>query len=387
MAAPSLRIVVPRFGDAIVGGSEGLARRLASALGARGWDVEVWSTTAVDEATWSGDLALNEHGTGYVVRRFRVAARRPPGPFHQATRVFFRLPGTARPESLWLRGQGPYAPSLVRALARAETRPTLFTPYLYYPTVYGLPAAPHPRLLIHAAHDERPLRLASVGRAIAAADALWYGTPEERDLVELVHPRASAIPHAIGTVGIDGPRGDAARFRARFGLDDPLLFYGGRAAPGKGVDLLLEAHSLIRAQHPELRLVVAGTDLPPLPEGTVATGRLDDDAWHDALAAAFAVIIPSTMESLSLLALDAWTEARPCLVNAGSPVLAGQVGRSGGGVTFEGAADLAAQVDALLTRPAVADRMGDAGRAYVETNHRWEDVVERLAALIEGRQP
>ena len=385
MAAQELRIVVPRFGPSIVGGSEGLARRLATALAARGWGVEVWSTNAEDEATWSGGLPSDEPGDGYGVRRFPVVRPRAPRAFHQASRAFFRLPGRMRPEALWLRAQGPYAPALVAALAAAGGTPTLFTPYLYYPTVYGLPAAPHPRLLIPAAHDERPLRLAAVGRTLAAADALWYGTPEERELVESVHPVARGKPSAVGTVGIDVRAGDAARFRSRFPVPDRFFFYGGRAAAGKGVDLLLDAYRAVRSLRWDVHLVMAGSDLPrDLPAGVVTTGTLDEQSWRDALAASYAVVIPSSMESLSLLALDAWAAGRPCVVNAISPVLRGQVERSGGGVAFDGCDGLAASIEMLLDRPDEAERLGAAGREYVHANHRWDEVAARLARLIDA---
>lgn len=385
MAGTALRIVVPRFGAGVVGGSEGLARRLATALAARRWTVEAWSTTAEDEATWAGDLPAEESCDGYAVRRFPVARRRSPRAFHQVSRAFYRLPRGARPESLWVRAQGPYAPGLVAALAAATDTPTLFTPYLYYPTVYGLPAAPHPRLLIPAAHDERPLRLTAVGRTLVAADALWYGTPEERELVESVHPAARSKPSEVGTVGIDVEPGDADRFRSRFPVPDRFFFYGGRAAPGKGVDVLLEAYRVVRGHRWDVHLVMAGSDLPAdLPAGVVTTGRLDDQGWRDALAASFAVIIPSSMESLSLLALDAWAAGRPCLVNAASPVLRGQLERSGGGLAFDGVDDLAARIEMLLDHPDDAERLGGAGRDYVRANHRWDDVVQRLTRLIEA---
>ncbi|MFN2582516.1 MAG: hypothetical protein ABR498_07235, partial [Candidatus Dormibacteria bacterium] len=106
MSDPALRIVVPRFGARVIGGSEGLARRLADALATRQWRVQVWTTTAEDEATWRGELSVEEPLNGYAVRRFPVRVRRPPRVFHQATRVFFRLPGRTRPEGVWLRAQG-----------------------------------------------------------------------------------------------------------------------------------------------------------------------------------------------------------------------------------------------------------------------------------------
>ena len=293
----------------------------------------------------------------------------------------FRLPPALRPEAAWFRLQGPYAPKLVAELSTAEGA-TLFIPYLYYPTVYGLPAAPHPRVLVPAAHDERPLYLSAVRRAIEAADGLWYGTPEERELVEAVHPAAHDLPSEIGNTGIDARTGDAQRFRDRIGFDAPFLLYGGRITSGKGLEVLLKAQRLLFAGGLDVRLVLAGGASAPQGQGVIVAGRLDDSTWLDALAAAFAVIIPSSMESLSLLALEAWNAGRPCIVNARSPVLRGQVARSGGGATFDSATELAEIVRHLVASPGVADRMGAAGRAYVQANYDWDGVIERLQRLL-----
>jgi glycosyltransferase involved in cell wall biosynthesis len=390
MAAPRrLRIVVPRYGPLVVGGSEGLARRLATALASRDWQVEVWSTTAIDEDTWRGDLPATEQDGAVSVRRFPLTAHRSPGAFHQASRVFWRLPPRPRPERWWLRGQGPYSPSLIRALATAPAGPTLFTPYLYHPTVYGLPAAPHPRILIPAAHDERPLRLRAVGRMLRAADGLWYGTPEEKELVESVHPGTRATRHAIGTVGVE-PSGsaDPARFRARFGLTGPYLLYGGRLTAGKGLTKLVDGFQLLRSRRPEAELLLAGEDAADgLGDGIRSLGRLDDRTWADAVAGARAVIVPSRMESLSLLALEAWAAGRPCLLNAASPVLRGQAERSGGALLFASPEELAQAGEQLIDDAERADQLGQAGRAYVAAHYRWDGAEARLLELIDAGQP
>ena len=284
-----------------------------------------------------------------AVHRFRVAQERRPEAFREASRGFFRLPGPLRPEAAWFRLQGPYSPTLVAALSAAEGA-TLFIPYLYYPTVYGLPAAPHPRILVPAAHDERPLRLAAVRRAIEAADGLWYGTPEERELVEAAHPAARDLPCEIGNVGLDAEVGEPDGFRRRLGFDAPFFLYGGRVTSGKGLEVLLEAHRMVVAEHQDVRLVLAGDAAAPPDPAITVVGRLDDSVWRDAIAASFAVVIPSSMESLSLLALEAWNAGRPCLVNASSPVLRGQVARSGGGTAFSGARDLA-EISSRRNRP------------------------------------
>ena len=381
---PRLRIVVPRFAPEIVGGVETHMRRLAASLAGRGWQVDVWSTTAVDEATWEGNLPQRaETANGVSVQRFPVARRRRPWLFHQASRALFRLPVALRPEHAWLCAQGPYSPSLVRALAGSGSTPTLFIPYLYHPTVYGLPVAPHPRVLIPAAHPERPLHLRSVGRMIAAADVIWFSSHEEQELVEGAHPVARRIPSAVGNMGVEPRHGDAGRFRATTGIAGPFLLYGGRMTAGKGADILLEGFRRLQQAKPDARLVLAGDRRPDAAQpGVIALGRLDDDTWAGAMAAAAAVVVPSPLESLSLLALEAWADGRPALLNAGSPVLRGHARRGGGALTFGTAAELAAAAERLLDDAALADGLGSAGRAYVLANFRWHDVVNRLEGLL-----
>ena len=380
-----LRLVVPRYGPDVSGGSEQLIRRLARTLQSRRWDVEVWTTTAGDETTWSPAFPPGDDLDGAVrVRRFEVVGRRQPRLFHQMSRAMFRLPPALRPETAWLVSQGPFAPALVRALATGTDRPTLFMPYLYHPTIWGLPAAPHPRLLIPAAHDEPALRLRAVRRTVAAADALWYLTEEERSLLEAVHPVATERPHAVGAVAIDPPAVlDREAFRRQRGLGRYLL-YAGRATPGKGLDLLLDGYRLLRSRRPEVSLVLIGDPggLAAAPEGVVSLGWLDDDEHWAALAGAEAVVVPSRLESLSLVALEAWATGRPCLLNADSPVLAGQARRGGGALLFRDPEQLAASAERLLADPDEAARLGDAGRRFVALDYRWNGVVRRLEELI-----
>jgi glycosyltransferase involved in cell wall biosynthesis len=382
-----LRLVVPRYGDGVSGGSELLVRRLAHALAGRRWDVEVWTTTAGDERTWSPAFPTGDDVDGRVrVRRFPVLGRRLPTAFHQLSRTAFRMPPALRPETAWVVAQGPFSPALVRALATAPDRPTLFIPYLYHPTLWGLPAAPHPRLLIPAAHDEPALRLRAVRHLVSAADALWYSTEEERAVLERAHPVAARRPHAVGTTGIDLAAGrTAGGFRERHGLGSYLL-YAGRVTPGKGVEILLEGFRLLRASHPDLRLVLIGDPEPPrqLPEGTVALGWLEEREHWSALAEAVAVVVPSRLESLSLIALEAWACGRPCLLNGDSAVLAGQSARSGGGLLFRSPAELAGAAERIIADPAEAARLGEAGRRFVARSYRWGDAVRRLESLLDA---
>jgi glycosyltransferase involved in cell wall biosynthesis len=383
--------VSPRYGAEVVGGAERLARMLAQSLHGAGWQVEVLTTRARNAATWrNAEPAGASVDDGVVVQRFPVRVARRPQLFHQFSRAFFRLPPALRPEALWVAAQGPWAPELVRAVHSAPSAPTLFLPYLYHPTLRGLPACPGPRLLMPAAHDELPLRLRLSGEAVAAADALWYGTDEERDMVERVHRVAAGKPSAVGNVGIVAPpaaQRDPRGFRARLGIGDAAyLLYGGRVAAGKGMEDLLDGLRLLRQKRGDARLVLTGeagtATTTPKTEGVLPVGRLDDATRWAALAGAAAVVVPSFHESLSLLALEAWAVGRPVLANAASPVLLGQVLRSGGGIGYRGPAELAQAAADLLSDPDVADTLGRSGQRYVELTYRWELVHARLEDLI-----
>jgi glycosyltransferase involved in cell wall biosynthesis len=385
-----IRIVTPRYGPGVIGGAESVARSLAHRLREAGWDVEIFTTCAVDAATWSNHEppGIDDDG-GVRVYRFSTRMERRPAAFRQFSRAAFRLPPWLRPERLWMTLQGPYSPTLVRAVGAAPERTTLFLPYLYHPTVCGVPRCRGPRLLMPAAHDEPPLRFRLVARMVAATDGVLYATPEERRLLESIHPAAATLPALVGSVGIEAPAHvDSQRFRDRFGLRGPYLLYGGRTVAGKGIEILRDAMGQLREQQPESRLVltgdVRGSEGIDDAAGVIVTGRLEREELWDALAGATAVIIPSTLESLSLLALEAWAVGRPALLNGSSPTLAGQAHRSGGALLFRDAEELATEASRLIDDPALADSLGRAGRDYVAGQYSWPATLQRFAALVDA---
>ncbi|HME92328.1 MAG TPA: glycosyltransferase, partial [Myxococcaceae bacterium] len=94
---------------------------------------------------------------------------------------------------------------------------------------------------------------------------------------------------------------------------------------------------------------------------------------------------PSRFESLSLVALEAFAQRTPVLVNGRSPVLTGQVRRSGAGFVYfdrrsfaEGVREIAAARRQLARRAA----------AYAR-KHRWARVVhaykQEMRRILEAR--
>jgi glycosyltransferase involved in cell wall biosynthesis len=118
-----------------------------------------------------------------------------------------------------------------------------------------------------------------------------------------------------------------------------------------------------------------------LPESrdVVALGRIPAAEKYAALAAADALVLPSRFESLGIVLLEAWQVGTPVLVRADNPVTAGQLARSGGGVTYRDAEGFG---DALDRAIAARAALGAAGRAWVERESSWDAFDARLAQLV-----
>src|SRR5579872_4115162 len=75
-----LAFVPPRFGPGVFGGSEAVTREAAFGFAARGHEVDVITTCALDHYTWANELPEgNSEENGLTVRRFPVV-RHPSRP-------------------------------------------------------------------------------------------------------------------------------------------------------------------------------------------------------------------------------------------------------------------------------------------------------------------
>ena len=391
-----LLTVVQRYGDEVVGGSEGHARVMTERLALR-HEVEVATTTALDYWTWAEHYAAGDDAVGGIrVRRFSVQSGRDPD-FKVFEKHVLEEPHTLADELDWPRRQGPHAPALYDFLHREGERydAILFWTYIYAPTAIGLPIVPERAALISTAHDEPPLALAPYRALFAVPRAFGFLTPEERDLVHRRF-RNAHIPSVLLGIGLDpAPAGDAPAFRAGLGLvppgdtagrgtrsgrAGPMVLYLGQVTEGKGCDDLLRAW-VERTTLRDATLVLAGIVRMALParDDVVSLGRVDEAEKLAALAAADALVLPSHLESLGIVLLEAWQQGTPVLVPASNPVTAGQVARSGGGATYAGVDDLVPALEALLARGAEA---GEAGREWVSRECDWRAVDERLELLV-----
>ena len=376
---PSLLVIVGRYGD-VPGGAEAHARAVVRRLRPV-FDIEVATTTATDYRTWRSVLTAGMDAVdGVTVRRFPVERPRAWN-FKLYERRAFRE-HTIDDERAFVDAQGPYAPELLDFLFRRgrDYDHALFFQYIYYPTVYGLPLIPERALLVPTAHEESAIALDIYKPVFLAPRAIAYNTEEERRMVWR-HFRNQTISNEVVGVGIDVPPDrDAARFRAKHGIAGPYLLYVGRVVESKNCAELFASYALLRRTDlaHDVTLVLIGDAEMRIPRdpGIRHLGRLSDQDKWDALAGCSAFVMPSLLESLSLVTLEAWASGRPVIVSARSPVLAGMARRAGAGLAYSSPAEFAEISELLVGDPALADRLGAAGSAFVASTYTWPRVVE-----------
>ena len=96
------------------------------------------------------------------------------------------------------------------------------------------------------------------------------------------------------------------------------------------------------------------------------------------MAGALAFCHPSVNESFGIVLLESWLAGTPGLVHARSEVLKYQCQKSGGGLWFKSYPEFEEELLLLLDNPALREKMGAAGRKYVQETYSWEKVGQRF---------
>jgi glycosyltransferase involved in cell wall biosynthesis len=382
-----------RYGAGILGGAEHHCRAFASRLAARGHDVEVLTSCAVDSATWVDALppGTTEH-EGVLVHRLPARTTRDPERFHHLNR---RAAWGARPVPLpvqeaWIHAQGPDLDGLVTWIDRHAARfdAVISFSYLYGTTVHGLPAAGRrtATVLHPTAHDEPMLDLTVFDLMAAHVDGWALSSDEELALItRRFRPRGASAVIGVGTT-LDDPASPDA-FRRDRGLgDQPYVVVVGRAAAGKGVDEVIgyqRARRALGGRTPTTLVVVGDTVDAGPDDGVVGVGFVSDRERDEALAGARAIVVPSYFESFSMVLTEAWAQGTAAVVQGRCAPLAGQVARAGGGIAYRTFSEWDQAVDLLATDPGLAAGLGAAGRRYVEARYQWDAVFDRYEALLE----
>ena len=385
-----LAFVVPRYGTEVTAGAENAARMLAERLvAALGWEVSVLTTTALDLTTWAEWFpAGRESLNGVKVERFPLQAGRDVE-FHGYSAPLLAAPGQASVDQAerWIELQGPVSPRLIEAVTASDADALAFYPYLYHPTVWGLPQVARRSILHAAAHDEAPIRLPVFPPVFEGAAGLVFHTYTERDLVQHLFPVAGHRQIVLG-MGMEAGEGDPAAAAGEVGVGErPYLLCLGRVDDQKGTGTLWRCFLAYKRRRPgPLALVLAGpvVDRPPDDPDLVVPGAVSEATKWGLLRGAVALVSPSTMESFSLVLLEALSVGTMVVVNSACPATMEHVRRSRAGLGYGGYGEFEAVTDRLMGDADLRSRFGRRGQRYATERFSWPIVLGRYQEFVEA---
>ncbi|MEJ2086604.1 MAG: glycosyltransferase family 4 protein [Acidobacteriota bacterium] len=390
----NLAVVVQRYGDGVVGGSEEHCRAIAERLAER-HRVTVLTSRARDYVTWKPEFRPGRKREGpVVVHRFRNR-RRKRSRWFEINEMMLSEDILPDEEVEWFRQNGPWAPGLIEFLQEhgSEFDLVLFWTYRYAPSFFGLPLVADRSILVPTAEDDPAIRLAALRRFFSLPKGYLFLTPEEKDLVSS-RTGGDLAPYEIIGSGLE-PCAEASDVSssvlAELGLNQPFALYLGRVDANKGcASMFWNYLRYADSTTTPIPLVVAGKAVMEIPYSPSlhGVGYVSDEEREALLRAAHLLIMPSPYESLSIALLEAWNHGRPALVNGRCKVLKGQVVRANGGLYYENREEFVETLTFLEKHPEISERLGSQGLEYVEQNYRWpvvmqkiEDFLQRMASL------
>ncbi len=255
-----------------------------------------------------------------------------------------------------------------------------------------------------------PVARSALRRIGDTADVVTYVSEYTRGrFASAFGPRAN-LQHLPPGVDADRFRPDpAARddLRARYRLGQrPTVVCVSRLVPRKGQDMLITALPDIRRRVPDAALVIVGggPHAEQLHRLAREAGVVDDVVFtggvpsaelpaHYAMADVFAMPCRTRgygldVEGLGIVFLEASATGVPVVAGSsgGAPetVRDGETGRVVDGRSH---AQIVEAVSAILADPALAARMGEAGRRWVREDWSWQAKTARLSELISGAAP
>jgi glycosyltransferase involved in cell wall biosynthesis len=220
------------------------------------------------------------------------------------------------------------------------------------------------------------------------ADHIFVLTAVEQTYLQTQHIPAEKITIVGAAIDPDElAGGDAAAFRQKYGLTQPIVAAIAPLTRDKGmVDLLAAAAELWRNGR-SFDLVLVGTIMPDFAECLEklpaeyqkychCLGRISEQDKRNLLAAMTLLALPSRTDSFGIVLLEAWTYAKPVIVaQAGGLPAVVDDGENGRLVPFGDVKALADAIIEILENPETAQAWGKNGQQQT-AKFTWDSVYE-----------
>jgi glycosyltransferase involved in cell wall biosynthesis len=385
--------VAPRFG-----GPSKAILEMSGALGTRGHDVEVVTTTLAYRGSWfpfvESRSITSRIGERIKERGYHITHCRAMWPTRWATSFdLVRLLGQLIPRADVVHIHSLY---LFSTLAAARTARAYGVPYVIRPhgslDPYIRKRHRLLKALYHAFIEDRTLEQAA---------AIHFTTDDERRLAEPALPRGAKS--RVVPLGVDLgqyrnlPERSAAR--AALGLPENALvcLFHGRLNHKKGLDILAPAFIKLSKEVHELWLVLAGPDDDGLgrvfaeqcesagvASRLVRPGLLDQARVKIALAAADFWVLPSYSENFGIAVVEAMAAGLPVVISDRINIATLIDTAQAGVITTPTIEGFLAGMAALVSQsPEGRVSMGGRGRALCAQEFTWDKVAQELERLYE----
>jgi D-inositol-3-phosphate glycosyltransferase len=398
--APRTRVAVISFhtsplaelGGADAGGMNVYVRELSQELARRGYDIDVYTRRASDEAPEVQPFGPN-------VRVVHVEA----GPLHTTKPCL--------PEHL-----EEFEAGMLAFIAREGLTYDLVASHYWMSGVVGRRLAerwrvPHVAMFhtlgevknrARSTERETPARIGAERAIAVAADAIVVASEHERDLLAQLYEadpsKVAVVPCGVDLDLFTPIEKEVARHRLGLKDGDRIILFVGRIEPLKGIDVLISAAARLH-ENENFRVLIVGGDESAeaqLAELRAQAERLDVDHHitfagavpHGELPlyynAADVCVVPSFYESFGMVAIESMACGTPVVASRvgglASTVLDGQTGYL---VSWRQAEPFAERVGYLLENDELRASFGRAAREAVE-RYRWPNVAGAVSDLYQS---
>ena len=409
----------------VLGGGERYARSLALALAGCGHTITVVTSSAAEEAAfWNGSdrgPLLERDGPLSVVR---CPIRPFPGgwqglvAWRRAMMALSLLPGSYAPLLRRMATRLPRITGMEAAVMASSASTDLIhgfnlswehalvagwsvsrqtgIPYVATPFVHSGQSTGHRgwRRLIPGTpgmtmdHQRQLLEEAAAVLALTEAEAHAFTEwGIDAGQVAVVGAGVEPLPPSLP---------DPAPLLEKYGLTTPFVLFIGRLSEDKGALDAARAVLKVRRRGQKAVLALVGQPTPaflafkerlstPEQAGLCLLGRLTEAEKHALLGEAAMLVLPSRIDSLGIVLLEAWAHGVP-VIGARAGGIAHVITESEDGrlVPYGDVEALAAAIEELLHDEERRRRMGNHGWEKVQRRYRWEQVGDRVLEVYKA---
>lgn len=220
-------------------------------------------------------------------------------------------------------------------------------------------------------------------KTLEGASCIQATTPQEREQVKELGTDTPirVIPHPFE----GGTRQNEVQ------RDPKQVLFLSRLHPMKGLDLLMEAASRVREDHPEVHFVIAGSGSEEyeaelrqrsqelqIQDRVEFVGFVEGEEKQRLFASCGAFVLPSYRENFGIAAIEAMDAGMPVVVSDCVETYTDIVEYDAGIVIKPDASELVEALERLLSTPQLRDRLGKRGKSLVAEKYSPQRVGRKL---------